>query len=434
MKVQRLNFVLVALVVAILALAIPLQAQNNAMWRITGNSNVNGQFVGTTDTASLVFKTANAERMRIKGNGALRVGSLAGTQQSVVGVKADGSLFRLDVPGTDTGFTCATRLYSAAGNWLTPNCFIGSVNAAPFRIFSNNTERIRVTEFGTVGIGTSSPQTPLHFYSATNAELRVQGGAQVAQPQVSLCMGNTAQVAKLADFRAGINTSTFYPEAFIEVNDGAGLTSMKKVLRIDASKAELQARLGVGMAAPANDYMAVNGTVKLTETNNPANYLRMGHDGANAFIEHQTPTPNSNNPSRLFVNQGGGRTDFGVMVVMNAKLGIGTTNFTDAGTGKDYRLSVNGRIRCSEVKVYSGWADHVFGPDYHLMPLADVEAFIADNGHLPGLPSAAEVAQEGVDVGATQALLLEKIEELTLHLIQLQKENAELRADVNSLK
>jgi len=50
------------------------------------------------------------------------------------------------------------------------------------------------------------------------------------------------------------------------------------------------------------------------------------------------------------------------------------------------------------------------------------------------MPSANEVASNGVDVGATQALLLEKIEELTLHLIQLQKENTELRADVNAMK
>ncbi|MEM6273522.1 MAG: hypothetical protein AAF998_29220, partial [Bacteroidota bacterium] len=66
-------------------------------------------------------------------------------------------------------------------------------------------------------------------------------------------------------------------------------------------------------------------------------------------------------------------------------------------------------------------------------PLADVESFIAEHGHLPGVPSAAEVEANGVDVGETQALLLEKIEELTLHLIKLEKENESLKADIAEL-
>ena len=183
MKTQQFYSLLVALVVAFITLAMPLAAQNNGMWRTNGNNTAgNGQFVGTTDNSALVFKTANAERLRILANGSLKVASLAGTQQSMLGVKPDGSLFRLDSPGTDTGFTCATRLYSAAGNYLTPNCFIGSINAAPFRLFSNNAERMRLTETGAVGIGTDAPQTPLHYYSATNAELRVQGSTPATQP------------------------------------------------------------------------------------------------------------------------------------------------------------------------------------------------------------------------------------------------------------
>jgi hypothetical protein len=435
MKAQNLKSLIVALVAVFISITMPATAQNNGMWRTNGNNAAgNGQFVGTTDSSSLVFKTGSTERMRLKGNGTLRVSSLAGTQPAVLAVKSDGSVFRYTDPGIDSLFDCSTKLYRATGNWLTPNCFIGSVNAAPFRIFTTNAERMRVTENGAIGIGTDIPQTPLHFYSTTNAELRVQGSTPATQPQIGLAMGTGQTAVKLADFRAGINTQTFIPEVFVEVNDASGQFAMKKVLRIDRSKAELMTRLGVGMVAPANDYMGVNGSLKLVETNNPANYIRMGHDGANAYIEHATPTANSNNPSRLYINQGGGRTDFGGNVILGQNLGIGTTNFHDAGNNKDYRLSVDGRIRCNEVKVYSGWADHVFAADYKLMPLRDVDAYIAAHGHLPGLPSAAEVACDGVDVGATQALLLEKIEELTLHLIQLQKENAELRADVDAMK
>jgi hypothetical protein len=435
MKTQNICYAGLLLCILSGSITIPATAQNNGMWRTNGNNNTgNSQFVGTTDNSALIFKTDNAERLRIQPTGGLKVNSLAGTQQSVVGVKPDGSLFRLDTPGTDTGFTCATRLYSAQGNWLTPNCFIGSVNPAPFRIYSNNTERIRVTEYGTIGIGTDAPQTPLHFYSTTNAELRIQGSTPAAQPQIGLSMGTGQTATKLADLRAGISTTAFIPEVYIEVNDASGQYAMKKVLRIDRAKAELMTRLGVGMVAPANDYMGVNGSLRLVETNNPANFIRMGHDGTNAFIEHATPTTTGNNPSRLFINQGGGRTDFGGDVILTHNLGIGSTTFFDNGNNKDYRLSVDGRIRCTEVKVYSGWADHVFAPEYKLMPLCDVETYIAANGHLPGMPSACEVELDGVDIGATQALLLEKIEELTLHLIQLQKENAVLRADVDAMK
>jgi hypothetical protein len=435
MKFQKPTLYLAALVVATFLHALPALGQSNGMWRTNGNNNAgNGHFIGTTDNAPLVFKTDNQERLRIGQTGGLRIASLAGLQPAVVGVMPDGSVFRYTDPGVDSLFDCGTKLYRATGNYLTPNCFIGSVNAAPFRIVTYNTERMRVTETGSIGIGTDAPLTPLHFYATTNAELRVQGSTPATQPQIGLAMGTGQTAVKLADLRAGINTTTFIPEVMIEVNDATGQYAMKKVLRIDRTNAELMARLGVGMVAPASDYMAVNGSLKLVETGNPTNYIRMGHDGANAFIEHQTPTPNSNNPSRLFINQGGGRTDFGGNVILAQNLGIGTTNFLDAGNNKDYRLSVDGRIRCTEVKVYSGWADHVFDPDYKLMPLHDVDAYIAANGHLPGMPSAAEVACEGVDVGATQALLLEKIEELTLHLIRLEAENKVLRSDIEQLK
>jgi hypothetical protein len=435
MKTLKPFALFLAFLAAFFTLVLPATAQNNGMWRTNGNNNAgNGQFVGTNDSSPLVFKTGGVERMRIQGNGALRLSGLAGSQPAVLAVASDGSIFRYADPAIDSSFNCSTMLYRASGNWLTPNCFIGSTNLAPFRIFTNNAERMRFTETGNVGIGTDLPMTPLHFYSTSNAELRVQGSSPATQPQIGFAMGTGQTAVKLADFRAGINTQTFIPEVFVEVNDASGQYAMKKVLRIDRDKAELMTRLGVGMVAPANDFMGVNGSLKLVETNNPANYIRMGHDGANAFIDYATTSSNSNNPSRLYINQNGGRTDFGGTVILAQNLGIGTTNFHDAGNNKDYRLSVDGRIRCNEVKVYSGWADYVFEADYELMPLPAVEAFITTNGHLPGLPSASEVAQNGVDLGASQALLLEKIEELTLHLIQLQKENAELRADVDAMK
>jgi len=96
-------------------------------------------------------------------------------------------------------------------------------------------------------------------------------------------------------------------------------------------------------------------------------------------------------------------------------------NTSDIPTG--YALAVKGKIITEELKIrlYSTWPDYVFTKDYNLMPLHEVEQFIQKNGHLPNIPSADEVAQSGFETGAMNAKLLEKIEELTLHMIDLDK-------------
>jgi hypothetical protein len=103
----------------------------------------------------------------------------------------------------------------------------------------------------------------------------------------------------------------------------------------------------------------------------------------------------------------------------------------------DYGLFVGRGILTEKVKVAmrntSDWADYVFKSDYKLMPLNDVESYIAKNGHLPGVPSAEEVKESGIDVAKMDAKLLEKIEELTLYMIQLQKENEEIKHQLELL-
>lgn len=100
-----------------------------------------------------------------------------------------------------------------------------------------------------------------------------------------------------------------------------------------------------------------------------------------------------------------------------------------------YKLSVDGKVVCEELLVQlSPWPDYVFNPDYKLKPLSEVEAFIQDNNHLPGVPDAAQVETEGLNVGEMQKLMMEKIEELTLYLIDLQKENNTLKTEVDALQ
>jgi len=122
-------------------------------------------------------------------------------------------------------------------------------------------------------------------------------------------------------------------------------------------------------------------------------------------------------------------------------IGIGTTNPT-------VMLDVNGEIKatsatiptiigntqingtiCAEeiyVQLTPCWPDYVFSKDYKLLPLVDVEQFIKENKHLPNIPSSAEVEANGVELGAMNAILLQKVEELTLYIIQMEKRVAEL--------
>lgn len=103
----------------------------------------------------------------------------------------------------------------------------------------------------------------------------------------------------------------------------------------------------------------------------------------------------------------------------------------NVGIGTDSpreKLSVNGKVRAHEIKVETqNWPDFVFENSYTLPTLRDTESFIKENGHLPGIPSAKEVKKNGIDLGEMNAKLLQKIEELTLHLIEIEKKNDQLQ-------
>lgn len=109
----------------------------------------------------------------------------------------------------------------------------------------------------------------------------------------------------------------------------------------------------------------------------------------------------------------------------NGNVGINTTNPHEL-------LSVNGTILAKQVKVSTqaaDWPDYVFSKNYNLKNIYDIESFIKTNKHLPDVPSAKSVEENGVDLGKMNKILLQKVEELTLYLIQQQKEIDILKAN-----
>jgi hypothetical protein len=116
-------------------------------------------------------------------------------------------------------------------------------------------------------------------------------------------------------------------------------------------------------------------------------------------------------------------------LIINTKtgnVGIGTT---DPG---EYKLNVIGTIRADEVVVTSSSADFVFNPDYKMLSLPEVEKYIDKNKHLPDFSAASEIKEKGMNVSEMQTKLLQKVEELTLYVIELNKKIEKLESEKNN--
>jgi hypothetical protein len=121
-------------------------------------------------------------------------------------------------------------------------------------------------------------------------------------------------------------------------------------------------------------------------------------------------------------------SDAKLTVLSNGYVGIGTVNPT-------YILTVNGTVKSrGYITDTSAWSDYVFAKDYKLPTLSEVEQHIAANGHLPGIPSEKEVLANGVNLGEMDSKLLAQIEQLTLHMIALNKKLESQQAEIQALR
>lgn len=113
----------------------------------------------------------------------------------------------------------------------------------------------------------------------------------------------------------------------------------------------------------------------------------------------------------------------------------GTVNIGTVSGCTNYKLTVDGKIGCRELKVtQASWCDYVFKPTYKLLSIDSLDKYIKTNKHLPNIPSAKYIETNGIDVKEMLILQMQKIEELTLYVIELQRQNLILENKINVFK
>ncbi len=409
-------------------ICLSLTSKAQTAWSTTGNAPSQNCFIGTTTPVPLVLKTDGIERLSLDLNGTMKVAGLASSDTVAIVALPDGTLAKASDPGTGGG-DCNLLIWDGDGNAVSPLCFIGTTNPQPFRIKSNGIERMRVTSSGNVVVHGVDAKAAFQVFDHMGVTVNRQdlGVSDVYRSiGFNLYQDGTAQ----KHYQAGT-------AAKIEYQSAAGLLQLS-VAPTQAGDAtanfpigvqiDQAGRVGIGAEAVPNNALVIGGNTVVTETGNGANYLRFGHDGTNAFIQS-----GGGQSAQLHVNMGNPKTvQFGGDILVADHIGVGTTNFFEGA--REYKFAVNGDIRAKAAHIYPAWADYVFEKNYDLMPLTELEHFIAANGHLPNVPTTAEVAIDGIDIGEMQAKTLEKIEELTLYLLEMKRENEVLRMEVEQLK
>jgi hypothetical protein len=284
---------------------------------------------------------------------------------------------------------------------------------------------------GNVGIGTTTPAYRFVVHKTSSAPAMMIGGALAGSPRFQL-------------YDLGAD-----PNAWMGLGTDMGGDSYEHSLYFPKGQANLPGRLTIGSynGTTYNNKFTVleNGNIGINTTapdqrltikgggigfdgNSSDKKLYSPNDGVLEWMTHDYASEHA-----LAVSHQGTKRVYlstsGDSYLMGGNLGVGTTN------PGQYKLAVEGNLGARKVVVTkASWADYVFEPTYRLPSLKEVEQFIKKNKHLPDVPSAKEVEKNGLDVGENQAVLLKKIEELTLYAIEAKKEIEQLKAENTELR
>jgi hypothetical protein len=291
----------------------------------------------------------------------------------------------------------AVRLHISDGNTVSPALY-----TTDYQIISaQNTS----PGFNIVTTGTSTSNRGV--FKATRAR------GTLASPTI---VQNTDEVFSLlgAAYDGSTNNATAGITFLIDGSPAAGTTPQSIIFetgttntRTERMRVSPTGNVGIGTTNPARK-LEVAGIIRLPDNNQvewggTGNYVYGSN--ANNLLAFAT-----NSAERMRID-------------VDGNIGIGTTD------PQGHKLAVNGDIIATKitVKPYGNWPDYVFKPQYHLPSLTEVKSYIDQNQHLPDMPSEQEVAKEGVDLGEIVKIQTKKIEELTLYMIEKDREMKEVK-------
>ncbi len=270
-----------------------------------------------------------------------------------------------------------------------------------------------------VGIGTATPGTTLYLQNAAAnyaSTLTLKNTSNNNASRAGLTMENSAGYQTIFYKQAPGNTDANDAILYSEQGDTRIYTAGLERLRIGNN-----GNIGIGTAAPQanieiNNNSYTNGNQLIVSGSEPTRYY--GVIGTTIPSGH---TVLSFGVKSNYTNY------FQTLNLVDDNVSIGTTD------PKGYKLAVNGSVIATSmtVKVYANWPDYVFKKDYQLPSLQSVKTYIDQNQHLPEVPSEQEIAKNGLNLGEMNKLLMKKVEELTLYLIEKDKKDTEQNTKIS---